>query len=145
MLRRAIFRKLKNIIIERYSELIKFAALYLNEFDPTFLEIFNEFMNAKAIYLNKEQKKNLATNKSSTYGNNEDESATLGVIRRVLYKYSKSAMEEFFQEPRLNYLFHYFADEIKARGHQTSEKRRQGKKVVLDQHSVKTNYDTEVD
>lgn len=36
MLRRAIFRKLKNIIIERYSELIKFAAFYLNEFDPTF-------------------------------------------------------------------------------------------------------------
>ncbi len=41
-------------------------------------------------------------------------------------KYSKSAMEEFFQDYRLWELFLYFSDEIKAKGHTISDKR--GKK-----------------
>ena len=62
MYRRGMMRKLKNIIIEYYSELNRMAADCLNGFDPSYHEIFNEFLNIKAIYLNKEQRKNLSTN-----------------------------------------------------------------------------------
>jgi len=64
MFRRGIFRKLKTIIIEKYSELCLWAVNYMNGFDPSYIEIFNIFMNIKALYLNKEQKKSRATKKS---------------------------------------------------------------------------------
>jgi hypothetical protein len=124
MLRRGIFRKLKAIIIDKYSELCEMANAFLNGFDPSFIEIFNDFINIKAIYLNKEQKRNRATRKSSVDDESEDENTVRDVIRRVSYKYSKSAMEEFFREPKLNNLFIYFAEEIIARGHQKSENRK---------------------
>jgi hypothetical protein len=38
-------------------------------------------------------------------------------------------MEEFFENPKLNHLFNFFADEIKARGHHISAKRRTNKSV----------------
>jgi hypothetical protein len=118
MFRRGIFRKLKTIIIEKYSELCEMARASLNGFDPSYIEIFNDFINIKAIYLNNEQKKSRATKRSPAFYESEDDNSIRGVIQRVSYKYSKSAMEEFFQEPKLNNLFVYFADEIIARGHQ---------------------------
>jgi len=54
MLRRGIFRKLKAIVIEKLSELCDMAEASLNGFDPSYIEIFNNFNNIKAIYLNKE-------------------------------------------------------------------------------------------
>jgi hypothetical protein len=85
------------------------------------MEIFEEFLNVKAIYLNKEQKKNVSHKKSSSkYDDTEEESATLSVIRKVLYKYSKAAMEEFFENEKLNNLFCFFSEDIKDIGHQTS-------------------------
>ena len=55
--------------------------------------------------------------------NNND----VSVIAKVSYKYSKSAMEEFFKDARLNHLFVFYADEIKIKGHQASEGRSQNK------------------
>lgn len=66
MLRRGIFRKLKAIIIDKYSDLCHWAVNYINGFDPSYIEIFNIFMNIKALYLNNEQKKSRATKKSQS-------------------------------------------------------------------------------
>lgn len=54
MLRRGIFRKLKTIVIEKHSELCDMAEASLNGFDRSYIEIFNNFNNIKAIYLNNE-------------------------------------------------------------------------------------------
>jgi len=57
-------------------------------------------------------------------------------------------MEEFFQEPRLNNLFVYFAEEIIARGHQTCENRKLNNKVadaVPDLEVVHSKYRDEVE
>lgn len=63
-----------------------------------------------------------------------------------MYKYSKGAMEEFFQDPRLNKLFEYFADEIKAKGHNFSENRGLEKKVDAEkQLKVMNQFIVEVD
>jgi hypothetical protein len=124
-LRRAIFRKLKALCLERYSELKYLAENNEEGFDLSFLEIFEEMRGVKAVYLNNEQKER-AQNSSASSSSNEDskdDPRDVSVIAKVMYKYSKGAMEKFFLDPRLNMLFEYFADEIKARGHTFSEKR----------------------
>lgn len=96
-------------------------------FDVSFIEVFEAFRNIKAIYLNKEQKEKLKARSQAAAADDSDDSEIREVIRNVSYKYSKGAMEDFFWEPRLNYLFNYFAEEIKARGHQISENRGNSK------------------
>ena len=76
------------------------------------------------MYLNNEQKRTRATKKSrADDDSDDDESAVLDVMKKVCYKYSKKAVEDFFMDTRLNNLFNYFAEEIIERGHQTSENR----------------------
>ena len=143
MLRRGIFRKLKAIILEKISELCDWAANYINGFDPSFLDIFNEFQKVKAVYLNNEQKKSRAFKRSQPEDDSDDdESTVLGVMKRVCYKYSKKAVEEFFMDSRLNHLFNFFADEIIERGHQTSEGRC--KTAVPDEKVANVNFQQEV-
>lgn len=52
-------------------------------------------MNMKAVYLNKEQKKNAQNSSASSSSNEEskEDALPLSVIAKVMYKYSKGAME----------------------------------------------------
>ncbi len=79
----------------------------------------------KAVYLNNEQKERAQYSSASSSSNEDskDDPRHVSVMAKVMYKYSKGAMEEFFLDRRLNMLFEYFSDEIKARGHTFSEKR----------------------
>jgi hypothetical protein len=62
------------------------------------------------------------TNKLDKYGHEENP------MRAVCYKFSKKAMETFFRDPRLNYLFMKYIPKIQEEGYNSSENRRHGQK-----------------
>lgn len=145
-LRRSIFRKLKALIQDRYSQLLYWAQNVEEGFDPTYIEVLQKFRTMKAIYLNPEQKKRKANTVQESSDDESSGNEEQTAMTKVLYKYSKGAMEEFFKDLRLRELFLFFADDIKAQGYTASEKR--GKKGPLSkeqQNNMNIQFRKEVD
>ena len=119
MFRRSIFRSLIRSF-KADAEFLEFIVLE----DPTFHEVIQWARGTETVYENKTQAKKMTKLQKEKKSQKADEN----VFSRVAYKYSKKAMEEFFRDSRLCFIFRRYAQLIKQIGYNSCINRRDNKR-----------------
>lgn len=73
---------------------------------------------AESVYKNKRQRQGMMG-----AGELDTDSVTANILALVAYRYSKKAMEAFFRNDELRYLFMHYAEKLKDEGYGTCEGR----------------------
>ncbi len=114
LLRRAIFRKLKELVKKHYDELCDNARNNIHGFNESNIILFDKIISIKSHYKNNVQKIKMKSSSSMSSNRSYEE---LSDFEKVLYSYKRKPMENCFSDQGFNHLFFYFQDFISNEGH----------------------------